>query len=490
MKKKKILTGLAAVILAASLTACSESGVITSDGGMADFKEDMVGGIDASGSKYSPSGDTFEAGKVADDVLADKEIAGIDAEVPSGIFEGAEAPIGAIADIGDMGIDIDIDNTIPVEAGTLTAGEWNDNDHYTFWQGLFQKEDTQWEYFREKWDRSYCARTFVTVTLGEKPVENAALTLTDDSGQIYWRAKTDNEGKAYLFYNASLLSEKSLIVKAQYQDSGTGEGIITSDNFNQLNISLSFDAEGDDPLYNKKALDFALMVDTTGSMADELTYLQKELESVINRVANENGNIPIRLSVDFYRDDGDEYVVRDFDFTEDISLAIQNLNAQEADGGGDYPEKVNDALNTALNRLSWNNNSTKLLFMILDAPPHNEEYIIEEMNNLTEIAAEKGIRVIPILASGGDKETEFLMRDIALKTGGTYLFLTDDSGVSVGQHIEPTIGEYEVEKLNDLMVKTINRYLATHDLAAEYADEYVEATSVDETEEATTVNEQ
>lgn len=486
MKTKKILTGLTAIILSALLTACSASEDFTADGDVSGLKDDHVEVIKGdSGLKDSPSEGMPEAEAGAGEFSPEKVLDEV--EAPSGFFVAEDASVGDMADIAIDGIAIDIDNMIPVEAGTLTAGEWNDNDHYTFWQGLFQKEDTQWEYFREKWDRSYCARTFVTVTLGEKPVENADLMLTDDSGQVYWQAKTDNEGKAYLFYNASLLSEKSLIVKAQYQDSGTGEGIITSDNFKQLNISLSFDAEGDDPLYNKKALDFALMVDTTGSMADELTYLQKELESVINRVANENGNIPIRLSIDFYRDDGDEYVVRDFDFTEDISLAIQNLNTQKADGGGDYPEKVNDALNTALNGLSWNNNSTKLLFMILDAPPHNEEYIIEEMNNLTETAAEKGIRVIPILASGGDKETEFLMRDIALKTGGTYLFLTDDSGVSAGQHIEPTTGEYEIEKLNDLMVKTVNRYLAAQDSAAEYRDEYVEVTSAEET---TTVNEQ
>lgn len=486
MKTKKLLTGLTAVILAALLTACSAADGFTADGEVAGFKDDYVEGIRGdSGLKGSTSGGMPEADAGAGEFLLDKVFE--EAEAPSDFFVAEDAAVGDVADIAIDDIVIDTDNMIPAEAGTLTAGEWNDNDHYTFWQGLFQKEDTQWEYFRERWDRSYCARTFVTVTLGENPVENADLTLTDDSGQVYWRAKTDNEGKAYLFYNASLLSEKSLIVKAQYQDSGTGEGIITSDNFKQVSIGLSFDAEGDDPLYNKKALDFALMVDTTGSMSDELTYLQKELESVINRVANENGNIPIRLSVDFYRDDGDEYVVRDFDFTEDIPLAIRNLNAQEADGGGDYPEKVNDALNTAVNGLGWNNNSTKLLFMILDAPPHNEDYIIEEMNNLTETAAEKGIRIIPILSSGGDKETEFLMRDIALKTGGTYLFLTDHSGVSVGQHIEPTTGEYEVEKLNDLMVKTVNRYLAEHDFAAEYIDEYAEVTSAEET---TTVYEQ
>lgn len=484
---KRILTGLTAVILSALLTACSATENLTSDGGMTDAKGDMAGTKgELSGIKDSPSGglsDGVAEDKIcAEDFSPDKIIAGAEAEAPSEFFEAdTAAPSDAVENI---------DNIIFVQAGTLTAGEWNDNDNYTFWQDLFQKEDTQWEFFREKWDRSYCARTFVTVTLGEKPVENAALTLTDDSGQIYWQAKTDNEGKAYLFYNASLLSEKALTVKAQYKDIGTGEGIITSENFKQLSISLSVDTEGDDPLYSPKALDFALMVDTTGSMADELTYLQKELESVINRVAADNGNIPIRLSVDFYRDDGDEYVVRDFDFTDDISSAIRNLNAQQADGGGDTPEKVNAALNTAVNGLSWEENSTKLLFIILDAPPHNEENVIKEMNELTGIAAGKGIRIIPILASGGDKETEFLMRDIALKTGGTYLFLTDHSGVSVGQHIEPTIGEYEVEKLNDLMVKTVNRYLAVQDNAAEYRDETVETASTDEPEEITTVYEQ
>ena len=82
-----------------------------------------------------------------------------------------------------------------------------------------------------------------------------------------------------------------------------------------------------------------------------------------------------------------------------------------------------------------------MLFIILDAPPHSDDSnAVDEMNELTVQAAEKGIRIIPVLASGGDKEAEYLMRDMAMKTGGTYLFLTDDSGVSAGDHIQPTIG--------------------------------------------------
>ncbi|MBQ4165009.1 MAG: hypothetical protein IJD85_01645, partial [Oscillospiraceae bacterium] len=69
-----------------------------------------------------------------------------------------------------------------------------------------------------------------------------------------------------------------------------------------------------------------------------------------------------------------------------------------------------------------------------------------------------GIRIIPVASSGIDKTTEYLLRTMAFRTGGTYTFLTDDSGIG-GGHIEPTIGDYEVEKLNDLMVRVIGEYL-------------------------------
>ena len=77
---------------------------------------------------------------------------------------------------------------------------------------------------------------------------------------------------------------------------------------------------------------------------------------------------------------------------------------------------------------------------------------------LMEDAAEKGIRVIPVASSGVDKATEFLMRALSITTGGDYVFLTDDSGVG-GSHMEPTIGDHEVKKLNTLLVELINGYL-------------------------------
>ena len=49
------------------------------------------------------------------------------------------------------------------------------------------------------------------------------------------------------------------------------------------------------------------------------------------------------------------------------------------------------------------------------------------------------------------------MRTLALTTNGTYVFLTDDSGVG-GSHIKPTTDSYDVEKLNDLLVRLAIQY--------------------------------
>ena len=476
---KKLFLSLTAILLSMTLAACSAEntamGEAADGGAMLDAPSAAGGAADgAAGGTAAPGGADADAKDGADDGFYD--IAG---EPEYGVFDGVYDMAAAEAAPGDIYGDYESpewyeENHIPAVAGTLTAGEWIDNDHITFWNSLHQIEDTGWSNYSALWSRAYTARTFVTVTYNGEPVENATVTVINSDNDTLWTAKTDNEGKAYLFYDPSQLSGE-LTVTAEYSEyNETGTTTITSENYTSCTIDLT-PIETVYNAHHTDSLDLMLVVDTTGSMADELSYLQKELESVITRAVSDNGNIPVRLSVNFYRDDGDEYVVRDFPFTDNITQAIADLKAQSSDGGGDFPEKVNAALDNAINSHDWNENSTKLLFIILDAPPHSDDAkAVEQMNTLTQQAAEKGIRIIPILASGGDKEAEYLLRDMAMKTGGTYLFLTDDSGISVGGHIQPTVGDYEVEKLNDLMVKVINRYLAANTTPASYTDEQVE----------------
>ena len=96
--------------------------------------------------------------------------------------------------------------------------------------------------------------------------------------------------------------------------------------------------------------------------------------------------------------------------------------------------------------------------MLLDAPAHHNDNVIKSLHSSIEAYAKAGIKIIPVAASGVDKNTEFMLRFFAVSTSGTYVFLTNDSGIG-GDHIQASVGEYEVELLNELIVRLIDKYL-------------------------------
>src|SRR4029079_10600319 len=118
------------------------------------------------------------------------------------------------------------------------------------------------------------------------------------------------------------------------------------------------------------ALDLALVIDTTGSMGDEINYLKVEMENIAQQVAQDFPGVAQRWAVIVYRDDGDAYVVRSFDFTSSLQAFLNNLSAQQANGGGDYPESPDKAL-AQMAQLSWSQGaSARVAFWVADAPHH------------------------------------------------------------------------------------------------------------------------
>ena len=96
--------------------------------------------------------------------------------------------------------------------------------------------------------------------------------------------------------------------------------------------------------------------------------------------------------------------------------------------------------------------------MLLDAPPHHNDGVISSLKTTIPQYALHGIRIIPIAASGVDKPTEFFLRFTAMATDGTYVFITNHSGIG-DSHIEASVGEYQVELLNELIIRLINQYM-------------------------------
>ena len=347
-------------------------------------------------------------------------------------------------DTGESGGDTD-GEVDPPEPGQLTAGEWRDLDHWQFWSDLLAKPD--WNQYESVWNFFTSDRYAVIVEAQGAQIADAEVTLL--AGQdVVWEARTDIRGRAELF--SGLFGQD---VEGPLTIAVNGTPMIEDAAPASADPHI---VQLDDPAQPEQVLDLLFMVDTTGSMGDELSYLQAELADVIDEVRTKVGqDFKLRLSVNFYRDDGDEYLVRSFPFTEDVDLALSDLAKQDANGGGDYPEAVTEALDSAVADHEWSQSAvSRLAFLILDAPPHNTQDTVGTMNTRVKDAAAKGIRIIPVASSGVDKTTEFFLRYIDIATGGTYVFLTSDSGIG-GEHLEPTIGDYQVEYLNDLLVRLI-----------------------------------
>jgi hypothetical protein len=201
-----------------------------------------------------------------------------------------------------------------------------------------------------------------------------------------------------------------------------------------------------------RQLDLALVIDTTGSMGDELDYLKVEIDHIAAEIHERFPNVDQRFGLILYRDEGDEYVTRSFDFTRSLSDFRRILAAQSAGDGGDYPEAMHLALENAA-QLSWRGAGTaRVAFLVADAPPHSQ--FAKRTLDAARKLRRAGVTVFPVASSGVRDEAEFIMRAIGFLTQGQYLFLTDHSHVG-NPHARPHAPNYSVEKLDQLMVRMI-----------------------------------
>ncbi|MBR3083495.1 MAG: hypothetical protein IKH03_02855 [Oscillospiraceae bacterium] len=339
----------------------------------------------------------------------------------------------------------------PGEAFVLTAAEWNDNANWPFFTNLVNAGKLAFPSF------GLDPRQRVKVTLRDaagQPLPGERVELLDASGETLWTAQTDRDGAAYLFCRSgetpAAVSVQGRVTPLSLEtppEDQQGDRLVTV--LEELELTAA-------PVSAPKtALQVMFLVDTTGSMSDELSYLQKDFSAIAGEIGD-----AAAWSVCFYRDEGDDYVTKLSEFSRDTA-AIQDLIAGEyAAGGGDTPEAVAEILDQTLDmgflqeagRSGWREDCEKLAFLIFDAPPHAGRD--ETLQNAVRRAAEAGIRLVPVVASNAERDTELFARALAICTGGTYVFLTDDSGVGES-HLEPIVGPYTVEKLHDILVRII-----------------------------------
>jgi len=339
-------------------------------------------------------------------------------------------------------------DTVVYRSGLLTAGEVNDFNKWKMWEDL---TDVEFKVYTDQWGMFARKRYCVQMQNKEhKALVNQPVYLINSSTKdTVWKTYTDNTGKAELWaeFDGKELKAENYIIT-------TNEGTLKSPSGFENGINkIAFNKS----CQISNAVEIAFVVDATGSMGDEIEFLKLELEDVIRKTFESDSDLDLKVSSVFYRDKGDEYLVKKIDFQTDLLKVLNFIKLQSAGGGGDKPEAVDAALETALDSLTWSSTSrTRILFLILDAPPH--AYAKEKMMQLTLKAAAKGVRIVPVVCSGSDKPTEFIMRSMALATNGTYAFLTDNSGVGLS-HLKPSTDAFSVELFNALLQRLIRQMI-------------------------------
>lgn len=363
-------------------------------------------------------------------------------------------------------------------SGVLTAGEVNDFAKWTQWSDLAGNALSS---LRRRWGLAPNGRyTLDLQTTQGLPLADVRVWLEHADGTVLYQARTDNTGKAELWATLNAAdSTETGPVQIVAEHGGKTYRVDAAQPFAQAVNRLVLDV----PCGPSDVVDVAFVVDATGSMQDEIDFLKAEMNDIIYQGKRIGDRLNFRFANVFYRDVGpsEEYTTRSQDFTRVLSTAVNFISEQRADGGGDGPESVEIALDSAINGLSWSNEArARILFLVLDAGPHLTPEVRERMRELTAQAAAKGIRIVPVAASGTDKDTEYLMRALALGTNGTYTFLTDHSGVG-NPHIEPSTDKYDVESLNGLLVRILKSCTYMPDcqqqlpeLALDYPDSLVQ----------------
>ncbi len=338
------------------------------------------------------------------------------------------------------------DDSKKLQSGTLTAGSFDDNLEPRFFATFLQKL-SQNRQLGDLPGKLRGPRLLLSVKDGAgNPVGNARVQVAAAGGNpVDLLSRSD--GRAVVVPSWDDLAAGPWTVTVTPPDGAAAVKETVPAGAERWEVTLPA-AQGKLPL----DLDFAIVLDTTGSMGDEIQYLKAEMKGIAQAVHDKFPQVNQRYGLVLYKDDGDEYVTRHFDFTASLDDFRKDLGAQSAGGGGDYPEAVHRGLEDAL-QLRWKEgNAARVLFLIGDAPPHAQHMgrTMTAVNNLRK----KGVSVYPVACSGYDDAAEFVFRGAALVTGAQFLFLTDDSGVG-NAHGEPHIPFYHVQKLDQTMVRMI-----------------------------------
>lgn len=181
----------------------------------------------------------------------------------------------------------------------------------------------------------------------------------------------------------------------------------------------------------QKTLEMVFVLDTTGSMGGLIEGAKTKIWSIVNDVMQRKDRPKVKIGLVAYRDNGDAYVTQVTALTEDLDKIYSTLMDFRAEGGGDTPENVRRALAEGVEKVGWaktNPNTAQILFLVGDAPPHND-YVQEPDVLVTTAKAVKQNMIINTIQCGNLDGTKEIWQTIAQRGEGKYFAIAQDGGV-------------------------------------------------------------
>ena len=174
-----------------------------------------------------------------------------------------------------------------------------------------------------------------------------------------------------------------------------------------------------DTVQSKIQVVFAL--DATGSMSGLIGAAKEKIWSIAGSLAQAEPAPAIEIGLVFYRDRGDQFITQKVALSKDIDQVYEKLMRMNAEGGGDAPESVNQALYEAITTFAWDTAAStyKTVFLVGDCPPHMDYRNDIKYPASCSLARQKDI-VLNTILMGDDQQAKRIWNEIARCNQGSY----------------------------------------------------------------------